>query len=68
MFGSVYHFVFGVTLIFIVEKIEWAWSKVLFSVDKWIMEDDEIKKEQVAHSDEVKASQKKSSKPLTKNT
>ena len=36
---------FGVTLIFIVEHIEWAWSKVLFSVDKWIMDEDEIKKE-----------------------
>ena len=40
-----YLVVFNVTLIYFAEMIEWACGQVLFSVDKWIMEDDEIKEE-----------------------
>ena len=40
-----YLVVFNVTLIYFAEMIEWACGQVLFSVDKWIMEDDEVKEE-----------------------
>lgn len=43
--GLTYLVVFNVTLIFFAEMMEWACGQVLFSVDKWIMEDDEIKEE-----------------------
>ena len=44
--GLIYLVVFNVTLVYFVELMEQACSKVLFSVDKWIMEEDEAKTRQ----------------------
>ena len=44
-----YLVVFNVTLIYFAETMEWACGQALFSVDKWIMEEDETNEQIKKH-------------------